>query len=115
VDNLDSESLEKTDTLNLTKTKQGKFYSLVGIDSSPKRRSPRRRHGRHGHGPHRGSRMKRRSHRVMARLLDLGLTKGCTFEVIQCSDDGPILLQIRGTRIALGHFLASKLLVREVK
>jgi Fe2+ transport system protein FeoA len=107
--------MEKSNTLNLTDAKQGKFYSLVGIDPSRRKSSSRRRHGRHGHGHHREKRMQRKHHRIMARLLDLGLTKGCTFEVIQSSDDGPILLQIRGTRIALGHFLASKLLVKEVK
>lgn len=51
---------------------------------------------------------------VITRLLDLGLTKGCVFEVVQASSRGPVLIEIRGTRIALGHGLANKILVEEV-
>ncbi len=71
-----------------------------------------RRRGRHFRGPH----GHRRSHRAtLTRLLDLGLTRGCTFEVIQSTAGGPVLVQVRGTRIALGHRLARRLLVREVR
>lgn len=48
---------------------------------------------------------------IMKRLLDLGLTKGCTFKVIQGSTRGPILVEVRGTRIALGHELANRVIV----
>jgi Fe2+ transport system protein FeoA len=48
---------------------------------------------------------------IMKRLLDLGLTKGCTFKVVQGSGRGPILVEVRGTRIALGHQLASRVIV----
>ncbi|MFX1560879.1 MAG: ferrous iron transport protein A [Promethearchaeota archaeon] len=48
---------------------------------------------------------------VMKRLLDLGLTKGCTFKVVQGSSSGPILVEVRGTRIALGHELARRVIV----
>ena len=48
----------------------------------------------------------------MKRLLDLGLTKGCTFKVVQGSPSGPVLVEVRGTRIALGHELASRVVVR---
>lgn len=48
---------------------------------------------------------------VMKRLLDLGLTKGCTFKVVQGSTQGPILVEVRGTRIALGHGLARRVIV----
>jgi Fe2+ transport system protein FeoA len=50
----------------------------------------------------------------MRRLLDLGLTKGCTFTVVQGSRGGPVLVEVRGTRIALGHGLAESLIVEEV-
>jgi Fe2+ transport system protein FeoA len=50
----------------------------------------------------------------MRRLLDLGLTRGCTFTVIQGSRHGPILVEVRGTRVALGHGLAKKISVEEV-
>ncbi|MHA3962828.1 MAG: FeoA family protein [Candidatus Thorarchaeota archaeon SMTZ1-45] len=52
---------------------------------------------------------------VTKRLLDLGLTKGCTFKVIQGSSHGPVLVEIRGTRIALGHQLASRVIVQVVE
>ena len=61
-----------------------------------------------------GRSRKRRGFGIITRLLDLGLTKGCVFEVIQASSKGPVLIEIRGTRIALGHGLASKILVEEV-
>ncbi len=48
---------------------------------------------------------------VTKRLLDLGLTKGCTFKVVQGSRQGPILVEVRGTRIALGHELARRVIV----
>ena len=51
---------------------------------------------------------------ILRRLLDLGLTKGCTFSVVQGSRHGPILVEVRGTRVALGHGLARKLVVEEV-
>ena len=49
---------------------------------------------------------------IMKRLLDLGLTKGCTFKVVQGSSSGPVLVEVRGTRIALGNELASRVIVR---
>ena len=49
--------------------------------------------------------------RTMKRLLDLGLTKGCTFKVVQGSSHGPVLVEVRGTRIALGHELARRVIV----
>ncbi|MFW9807032.1 MAG: ferrous iron transport protein A [Candidatus Thorarchaeota archaeon] len=48
---------------------------------------------------------------ITKRLLDLGLTKGCTFKVIQSSSNGPVLVEVRGTRIALGHELARRVIV----
>jgi ferrous iron transport protein A len=48
---------------------------------------------------------------IMKRLLDLGLTKGCTFKVVQGSTRGPILVEVRGTRIALGQGLARRVIV----
>jgi len=46
--------------------------------------------------------------------MDLGLTRGCIFTVIEPGRSGPALIEVRGTRIALGHGLASRLLVEEV-
>jgi len=49
---------------------------------------------------------------ITKRLLDLGLTKGCTFKIVQGSSRGPILVEVRGTRIALGHQLARRVIVQ---
>ncbi|MHA2086225.1 MAG: FeoA family protein [Candidatus Thorarchaeota archaeon] len=113
---------EEKPSIRLTEVSSGTICRLVGISkeiqhqgqekSHPgQRRRHRRREKRNGvlrsH--------KEKGHRgVMRRLLDLGLTKGCTFEVIHGGKRGPVLVQIRGTRIALGHGLASKILVEEV-
>jgi len=51
---------------------------------------------------------------LMRRLLDLGITRGCTFTVVQSGGQGPVLIEVRGTRIALGHQIACRILVREV-
>jgi ferrous iron transport protein A len=51
---------------------------------------------------------------LMRRLLDLGITKGCTLTVVQGGGHGPVLIEVRGTRIALGHQMACRILVREV-
>ena len=83
---------------------QGKFRH--GISGQ---RFGRRRHGKK-HGAIRGFRHRQ----MLKRLLDLGITKGCTFQVVQGSEHGPVLVQVRGTRIALGHGIASKILVEEV-
>ncbi len=52
--------------------------------------------------------------RTLRRLLDLGITKGCSFVVVQGSTTGPVLLQVRGTRVAVGQGLASKMLVEVI-
>ena len=51
---------------------------------------------------------------LMRRLMDLGITKGCVFEVVQSGGSGPVLIQVRGTRIAVGKNLACRILVKEV-
>lgn len=57
---------------------------------------------------------KERGRSIMRRLLDLGITRGCTFTVVQGGGQGPVLIEVRGTRIALGHHMACRILVREV-
>ncbi len=73
------------------------------------------RGGRHWGKRRSTPRMAQRAQReITRRLLDLGLTKGCTFRVVQGSRFGPVLVEVRGTRIALGHGLARTLIVEEV-
>ncbi len=66
------------------------------------------KHRQH-HGHHMGGGI-----RILRRLLDLGITKGCSFLVIQGSSSGPVLVQVRGTRVALGQGIASKMFVQVV-
>ena len=121
--------VDHADEMILTEVPPGTHCKLIGI----KRRFPgkhfrSRKFGKsfrdrfeehkskHGHFGHRhGSRKGCRHREIMKRLLDLGITKGCTFQVVQGSQEGPVLVQVRGTRIALGHGLASRILVQEVK
>ncbi|MHA1653294.1 MAG: FeoA family protein [Candidatus Thorarchaeota archaeon] len=54
-----------------------------------------------------------RDRELLRRLMDLGLTRGCVFKVIQGGTRGPVLIEVRGTRIALGQRIADRLLVEE--
>ena len=56
------------------------------------------------------------SGRAMSRRLhDMGMTCGCEFVVVVNSRVGPVLVEIRGTRLAIGNGMASKIEVEEVK
>ncbi|MGY5880904.1 MAG: FeoA family protein [Candidatus Thorarchaeota archaeon] len=117
----------RTETLthiSLTSVKSGTVCKLVGVTEEGRMRAGfgkhkhrgwgERRHGHHWFRP--GFHHKHKPVRggVLRRLMDLGLTKGCTFMVVQGSHHGPILIEVRGTRVALGHGLARKLIVEEV-
>jgi len=52
---------------------------------------------------------------LMRRLMDLGITSGCVFKVVQSGGSGPVLIEVRGTRIAVGKNLACRILVKEVR
>ncbi len=49
--------------------------------------------------------------RVMRRLADLGLTPGATIRIVKSMGRGPILLEVNGSRIALGRGISMKLFV----
>jgi ferrous iron transport protein A len=53
-------------------------------------------------------------HRVAHRLAELGLTPGVQLEVLQ-NKGGPILLAVRGTRLAIGRGMANKVIVRSLE
>ncbi|MFW9769591.1 MAG: ferrous iron transport protein A [Candidatus Thorarchaeota archaeon] len=105
----------------LTSVGNGVICRLVGVSEDRSRRirhgNPRRlfaesgrQHGKFERGKKKfGHDYGRRQ--IMKRLLDLGLTKGCSFKVIQSRGRGPVLVEVRGTRIALGYGLASQLIV----
>lgn len=47
----------------------------------------------------------------MRRLADLGLTPGATIRIVKSMGRGPILLEVNGSRIALGRGISMKLFV----
>jgi ferrous iron transport protein A len=52
---------------------------------------------------------------LLGRLAALGLVVGSEVEVLQNSQEGPMLVRARNTRVALGRNEASKVLVEELK
>jgi len=49
--------------------------------------------------------------RLTRRLTELGLTPGVTIQVLHVNG-GPILIAVRGTRLAIGRGMADKILVK---
>jgi len=52
--------------------------------------------------------------RLQRRLADMGLTTGIQVSVMNGQHAGPILLDVRGSRLGLGYGMAQKILVKEV-
>lgn len=50
-------------------------------------------------------------YKLRKRLEDLGMTPGVRFSVITNSMNGPLILDVRGARIAIGRGMAQKILV----
>jgi Fe2+ transport system protein FeoA len=48
---------------------------------------------------------------LQRRLADMGLTPGVQLRVINSQRPGPVLIDIRGSRLALGHGLAHRIMV----
>lgn len=51
----------------------------------------------------------------VARLAGIGISTGCRITVLQNASRGPLLVLVRGTRIALGRGEAAKILVNEAQ
>ncbi len=49
---------------------------------------------------------------LMRRLTDLGLTPGIRVRMLRSQGYGPVLIEVRGTRLALGRGVAMKILVK---
>ena len=49
---------------------------------------------------------------ITKRLADMGLTPGATLRVITSHVPGPILVDLRGSRLVLGHGIAQKVMVK---
>ncbi len=45
------------------------------------------------------------------RLADMGLVPGTTLRVINSQMPGPIIIDLRGSRLVLGHGIAQKIMV----
>ena len=48
---------------------------------------------------------------LRARLCAMGLTQGCTAEVMSCCD-GPVILSVMGSRLVVGSGMACKIQVK---
>lgn len=48
------------------------------------------------------------------KLKAMGLTAGITLRVIHNEKDGPVVLNVRGSKLALGHGMSQKIFVRKV-
>ena len=109
----------------LTSVKSGTTCKLVGVaevgwghgkwTKHQHRGWGERRHGHHWFRPGFHKKHWPDESRILTRLLDLGLTKGCFFKVVQGSRAGPVLVEVRGTRIALGHGIAQRLVIEEIE
>jgi len=74
-------------TKKLTKIKSGRLVKLASIDGGVNAEN---------------------------RLFDMGFVVGERFDVMNNSGFGPITVNVKGSRLAVGHDLAKKLLVEEV-
>jgi len=70
--------------------------------------------GRRRHGWHHRFHRHHRHHNVRCRLLDLGLVPGTRVMVLNNQNRGPILVEVRDSKMALGRGLASKILVYKI-
>ena len=50
---------------------------------------------------------------VMRRLTDMGLIPGEKIKVLHNPGHGPVSISIKGSKLAFGHGLAQKIIVRE--
>lgn len=51
---------------------------------------------------------------IISRLSAMGLSVGSEVEVLENRGQGPVLVRVRGTRIALGRGEALKIIVEEI-
>jgi Fe2+ transport system protein FeoA len=50
---------------------------------------------------------------IMQKLTDMGLIPGEKLKVLHNSGHGPVTVLIKGAKVALGHGIATKIIVRE--
>lgn len=74
--------------MNLSETKVGKTYQLVGLDGG---------------------------FRLREKIASMGLNSGACFTIIANSGRGPVGLEVRQTRLGIGRGAAIKIKVKEVE
>jgi ferrous iron transport protein A len=52
---------------------------------------------------------------LQRRLSDLGLTPGVQLRVISSGRPGQVVIDVRGSRLALGHGVSAKIMVSKVE
>ncbi len=52
---------------------------------------------------------------MRTRLHAMGLTLGSTLEVLNSVQGHPVILQVMGSRVAIGYRMAQKILVRKIQ
>jgi ferrous iron transport protein A len=50
---------------------------------------------------------------LQRRLADMGLTPGVKIKMIRSQMPGPVLIDLRGSKVALGHGIAHKIVVQK--
>ncbi len=48
---------------------------------------------------------------IHKRLTDMGLTPGVHIRIINCQMPGPVIIELRGSRVALGRGIAQRVMV----
>jgi Fe2+ transport system protein FeoA len=51
---------------------------------------------------------------LQRRLADMGLTPGVQVRVVNSQRPGPVVIEIRGSRLALGQGVAHKIMVKQL-
>jgi Fe2+ transport system protein FeoA len=51
--------------------------------------------------------------RLKRKLQEMGLTKGVKFTVVNNTHNGPVVISIRGSKLALGFGMSEKIMVRK--
>jgi Fe2+ transport system protein FeoA len=92
--------------LHLTDLKNGETGVIISTDPSSESQQLCRHRARKGWRKH------FRSARFVKRLTDLGLTPGTNVTVVKSAPfNGPLEVCVRGSRLAIGRGMASRILV----
>jgi Fe2+ transport system protein FeoA len=54
-------------------------------------------------------------HKIKRKLQDMGLTPGVRFCVVSSAGFGPMIIDVRGSRVALGRGILEKITVRSAE